>query len=145
MTRILVAGGRVRVSQRAVEAVLDRLATTLSKPIVVIHGNAKGTDTIADHWARDRGHTPDPYPVDAKLDGYSELAPKMRNHRMLDQGPEIVVAFPGGPGTRHMTEIAQKARVPIYDVELDDGVFRVFRWGKSPKEKAELIATGSYT
>ena len=142
--KVLVCGGRVRVKPHAVEAVLDKLAPTFGKPLVIIHGAAKGTDSYAGFWAEDRGHKSDPYPVDGKLDGYSEMAPKMRNHRMLDQGPEIVVAFPGGPGTRHMIDIAQKARVPIYDVELDDGIFRVFRWGKTPKEKATLIAQGSY-
>lgn len=41
----------------------------------------------------------------------------IRNQRMLDDGrPELVVAFPGGPGTAHMCRIAREAGVEVIEV-----------------------------
>jgi len=141
---VAISGGRVRVAQAAVNAVMDRLAAVFGKSTKYIHGKAKGTDSFVDWWAKDRGYEVEAFPVDSKLDGHSDRAPKMRNHRMLDEQPNAVVAFPGGPGTRHMFDIARQARVTVYDVELEDGIFRIFQLGRSPKEKATLIAQGSY-
>jgi predicted Rossmann-fold nucleotide-binding protein len=142
--KLLVCGGRVGIHQKAVEAVLDALAPSLSKPLTVIHGAARQTDSYAGAWARKRGHKEDAYPIDSSLDGATDDAPKMRNWRMAEQRPEAILAFPGGPGTRNMIGIGQGKKIPIWDVELDDGQFNVYAWAKSPKEKARLIASGSY-
>lgn len=145
--RIVITGGRLRVPRAAVEAVLDKLAQTWGGKLTVIHGNAKGVDSFADFWARDRGHIAVPVSINPKYDGHSDTAPKMRNWRMLDEAPDACVAFPGGPGTRHMVEIAHQKRLPLYDVELDDGEFRVFQWGlltPGPKKKATLVCVGTY-
>lgn len=40
---------------------------------------------------------------------------------MLQEGkPDLVVAFPGGRGTAHMTRIAQEAGVPVVVVQVQD-------------------------
>lgn len=142
--KLLVCGGRVGIPHKAVEAVLDALAPSLSKPLTVIHGAARQTDSYAGAWARKRGHKEDPYPIDRALDGATDDAPKMRNWRMAEQRPEVILAFPGGPGTRNMIGIGQSKQIPIWDVELEDDQFNVYAWAKSPKEKARLIASGSY-
>lgn len=62
--------------------------------------------------ARDRGIPETAYPADWRRDGKS--AGYRRNRRMLSEGrPDLVIAFPGGPGTAHMVEIAEKAGVPV--------------------------------
>lgn len=40
--------------------------------------------------------------------------------KMLDEGkPDLVVAFPGGPGTAHMVRIARAAGVRVLKVSND--------------------------
>jgi predicted PP-loop superfamily ATPase len=36
---------------------------------------------------------------------------------MLDEGPSLVVAFPGGTGTAHMVRIAREAGVNVLEVK----------------------------
>jgi hypothetical protein len=45
---------------------------------------------------------------------FGREAGPMRNARMLAEGkPNLVVAFPGGPGTRNMVDLARRAGVEI--------------------------------
>jgi hypothetical protein len=143
--KLLVCGGRVGIPQSAVEAVLDALAPSLSKPLTVIHGAARQTDSYAGDMGSEAWPQGRPLPPSTRaLDGGTDDAPKMRNWRMAEQRPEVILAFPGGPGTRNMIGIGQSKQIPIWDVELEDGQFNVYAWAKSPKEKARLIASGSY-
>lgn len=38
---------------------------------------------------------------------------------MLREKPDLVVAFPGGPGTRDMISQAKKARVKVIEIKED--------------------------
>lgn len=50
----------------------------------------------------------------------TKLGP-LRNQRMLEEGkPDLVVAFPGGGGTKDMVRRAAKAGVPIHEVNRAD-------------------------
>lgn len=142
--RILVCGGRVGVSQKAVEAVLDALAPLCSNPLTVIHGDAKQTDRFAGAWARRAGHLEIPYPINPALDGHNINAPTMRNWRMAEEKPDVVVAFPGGPGTRHMINVAKAKKILIWDVEFRDGQFNVYEWHSGPQGQARLVISGNY-
>ena len=78
----------------------------------VVHGAAPGADTLADTWARSRGIKVERYYALWKTYGLGAGA--IRNQKMLDDGkPDIVIAFPGGPGTADMIRRALKARVPV--------------------------------
>ena len=45
----------------------------------------------------------------------------LRNQRMLDEGkPDLVVAFPGGGGTKDMVRRAVKAGVSVHEVNRTD-------------------------
>lgn len=111
MTRVLVCGGRDCEKQKEVFAVLDRYHA--ERPFsVVIHGAARGADTLAGQWAAARGVPVEEYPADWQRLGNG--AGPARNARMLRDGrPEVVVAFPGRRGTHDMTERATRARVPV--------------------------------
>ena len=106
MKRILVCGGRDYRNRSKVFETLD----AQEGPFVIIHGAARGADTLAAEYARERGVKAEAYPADWKRDGRS--AGYRRNERMLRLRPDLVIAFPGGPGTAHMVEIAQRAGVP---------------------------------
>lgn len=124
--RILVCGGRDYADYSRVREVLDELATKHSKyykqndnwlpsDITIIHGGAKGADSLADQWAVVNWADLRVYEADWETHGRS-AGPK-RNQRMLEEGmPHLVVAFPGGRGTAHMMKIAREAGVPVMEV-----------------------------
>lgn len=115
--RVLVCGGRSFNNAGLLISTLDRLHLD-RKFSLVIHGAAKGADTLAGDWAQHRGLDVVCYP--AKWGLLGKNAGKIRNQQMLDEAaPELVVAFRGGNGTMHMTSIAHKAGVEIIRVGWD--------------------------
>jgi hypothetical protein len=89
---------------------------------VLIHGNGKGADTLADDWAFMRDNVLH-WAFPADWDTHGRKAGPIRNQRMLDDGkPDLVLAFVDKPleksrGTADMVRRAHKADVPVYVVE----------------------------
>lgn len=108
---VLVCGGRDYTDQEHIWAVLDDIHETT--PIAwILHGGASGADTLAGRWAQARGVSCRVFYADWQTHG--RVAGMRRNQRMLDEGrPDLVVAFPGGRGTRDMIQRAYAAGVPI--------------------------------
>ncbi len=79
---------------------------------LLIHGAAKGADTLAENWARSR--QVNYHGVPAKWDQHGNSAGPIRNEEMLALGPEGCVAFPGGTGTADMVERCEKAGVKVW-------------------------------
>ena len=103
--RTLVCGSRTFQDR----AFLDRVLDTIG-PTEIIHGDATGADTLAGEYARERDIPCTAYPPDRSLDGPGRDWKFNRNARMLHTSrPDLVVAFPGGPGTAHMVRTARKA------------------------------------
>ena len=119
--RVLVCGGRDFDDVGLMIGVLDRLHTEKSFT-VLIHGNARGADRMADAWACRRGVPREPYELpQGEWDELGKKAGPLRNQRMLDEGkPDLVVAFPGGGGTKDMVRRAVKAGVAIHEVNRAD-------------------------
>lgn len=113
---ILVAGGRNYLNMSALTEALDRLHA--KRPVtLLVHGAAKGADTLSGRWARDRSIACTPYPPSRKLDGPGWDWKYRRNARMLHSAkPHLVVAFPGGPGTKHMVQTAKAAGYQVWDL-----------------------------
>lgn len=123
--RILVCGGREYGSE---DGQLDRLRRTLDaaleaarsagKMAVIIHGNARGADLLADQYAREKSLRVIPFPADWDLHG--RRAGPIRNKKMLTESqPHVIIAFKGGSGTAHMMKIGREAGVPVYEVKDD--------------------------
>lgn len=112
--RVLVCGGRDYRDRESAFKVLD--AAHYANPIeCIIHGTARGADSIAAEWAESRLIPIEPYPADWKRHG-SGGGP-IRNQRMLDEGkPHMVIAFPGGYGTADMIRRAEAAKVPVVKI-----------------------------
>jgi hypothetical protein len=110
--RLLVCGGRDFDDKEFVFYTLDRVHA--KRPVTcLIHGAARGADTLAADWALDRGVLCNAYPADWERDG--KRAGPIRNQKMLDVGkPEGVVAFSGGRGTADMIRRAEAAGLPVY-------------------------------
>jgi hypothetical protein len=83
----------------------------------LIHGAARGADSIAHKWAERNSLTIDTYPVTREeWSTFGKSAGHRRNRRMLLEGrPDIVLAFWDGssPGTRDMIEMALQEQVDI--------------------------------
>lgn len=86
-------------------------------PVVIVHGDARGVDRMADGIARSLGIPTEPHPARWKEAG--RAAGHIRNQHMLDLGADAVLAFKVGfdpllrrGGTEHMVKIARAAGVP---------------------------------
>ena len=81
----------------------------------VIHGGARGADTVAARWAEAHSLEVVKFPADWQRHG--RAAGGIRNQQMLDEGhPDAVVAFPGGVGTADMVRRAKAAGLPVWEV-----------------------------
>jgi len=112
--RLLVTGGRSFGDREFLFATLDRLHAE-HQFTLLIHGDAKGTDRLAGEWAQERGIEVLACPADRER--YGRAAGPKRNRQMLAENPDLVVAFPGDSGTRHMVLIAEEAGVRVIVVE----------------------------
>jgi len=114
--RLLVCGGREFTDSDTLDAFLDAIHLGNRGPVeLVIHGAARGADTMAGQWAQRRGIACIAYKADWKHEG--RAAGPIRNKRMLDEGsPDLVVAFPGGRGTANMVGQARERGFEILEV-----------------------------
>ena len=112
--KVLVCGGRNYNDREHMFSILDRIHQR-SGISVIIHGAARGADSLAGQWAQARNIRCDTYPADWNRDG--KQAGFIRNRQMLnDSQPDAVVAFPGTAGTAHMVRIAKQAGYKVLQV-----------------------------
>jgi len=121
--RVLVCGGRDYDNRayffRFMDRVLETIRGTGDSPkrnAVIIHGGAKGADSLANDYGTERGLRVVLYPADWKTHG--RAAGPIRNIKMLTEGqPHVIIAFKGGNGTADMIRQGKKAGVPVYEVK----------------------------
>jgi hypothetical protein len=81
----------------------------------IIHGAARGADTLAARWARRHGVPQIACPADWKT--HPRAAGVLRNTSMLmEHKPHVVIAFPGGNGTADMVRKARLEGVIVIEV-----------------------------
>jgi hypothetical protein len=81
------------------------------EPILVIHGGARGADTLAGQCAAELGYEVKAFPAD--WDQYGKRAGILRNLQMLDEQPDLVLAFGEGRGTNHTVAEAKRRNIPV--------------------------------
>jgi hypothetical protein len=109
---VLVCGGRDYSDRLRLFKLLDYNRAKIG---LLVHGAAKGADSLAGAWALSRGVRQLAFAAEWKK--YGRKAGAIRNVQMLrDAVPDLVVAFPGGVGTQHMIGIARKAGVRVIEV-----------------------------
>jgi hypothetical protein len=111
--RICVCGGRDYINRARVFQSLDTALRILGD-VEIIHGGARGADSLADEWARDRGVKVQVFAADWNT--HHNAAGPIRNRQMLKHGFDMLVAFPGGKGTQDMIDITMKAGVAVYQI-----------------------------
>jgi hypothetical protein len=115
--KILVCGGRDYTDKVKLFVELDAIHKE-RKITDVVHGGARGADTMAHDWARQNNIRIWPYPVTKQeWKTYGKGAGPIRNQRMLDEHPDIklVVAFPGHAGTANMIEKAKATNIELIE------------------------------
>jgi hypothetical protein len=112
--RVLVTGSRKWVDREAIYASMiaqwdeaGRGETTL------VHGAAKGADTLAASIAYELGWTVEPYPAD--WDQFGRAAGPIRNALMVSKGADVCLAFPfaNSRGTIDCMRRCVIARIPV--------------------------------
>lgn len=111
MVKWLVCGGRLFRDYAMLERVLESLGPY---PDYLIHGGATGADLGGDAWAYNRGIQP--VRCNANWDHYGNRAGPIRNIKMLNLKPDLIIGFPGGRGTAHMLELGVKAGITTIKV-----------------------------
>lgn len=121
--KVLVCGGRDYSDRETLFSVLD-IAHAANPIIEIMHGCAAGADALANDWACARSVRVRKFPAD--WDTHGKAAGPIRNREMLDRGkPHMVIAFPGGAGTRNMVEQSAGANVPTIAVSRDAAMKRL--------------------
>lgn len=119
--RVLICGSRDWDDDEIIDVVVSGL-TREYRPLTLIHGAARGADSIAAESGRvdqGRGLAVNVIPFPADWDAHGRAAGPIRNQQMLDEGkPDWVIAFTNdleaSRGTRDMVGRAHKAGVPVY-------------------------------
>jgi predicted Rossmann-fold nucleotide-binding protein len=81
------------------------------QPITVITGGARGADSFAATSAMELGY--ESIVVPAEWDIHGKAAGPIRNRKMLDMAPDLVVAFGQGRGTDDCVREAERRQVPV--------------------------------
>lgn len=113
--KILVCGGRDFRDDVYVDEVLHHYLDIVT---MIIHGGARGADTLAGYWAGD--HDIPCLRVPAKWQK-GKAAGYIRNKQMLTYGPDLVIAFPGGRGTANMVQLAKESGLKCLDLRSESG------------------------
>lgn len=113
MTRALICGGRDYTDCTRAFTWFDKIHER-HNITHVIEGGASGGDRIGRLWAISRRI---PYStVNADWKAHGRAAGPIRNRRMRDEyKPDIVIALPGGTGTRNMVSLAKEKSIPVYE------------------------------
>lgn len=116
MYKVLVCGDRNWDNYHRIATILDDISMWHDGEIHIIHGGAKGADTLAGEWAKNTGRECTEVVADWKR--YGRAAGPIRNKAMLDLNPDLVIAFHSditkSKGTANMVDQAQKAGHPIF-------------------------------
>lgn len=117
--RVLICGSRHWDKAGPINMLVGGMADFYGAHLVVMHGAARGADSMAASAAARRGTACEAYPAD--WDTHGKAAGHIRNQQMLDEGkPDVVFAFSddlaASRGTSDMVRRARKAGLPVYVV-----------------------------
>lgn len=114
-TRILVTGSRLLTDAELVSRALAEAVADYGADLVVVHGAARGADTLADAAARGLGLAVERRPADWTALG--RRAGVVRNAEMVRDGADLCLAFlvAGAEcrGTRDAMRRAEIAGIPV--------------------------------
>lgn len=109
---IMITGSRYLQDKQLVSTVLSHYD---QDDVVLIHGAAKGADSLAHEVAQELGWSIIEFPADWSL---GAKAGPLRNQAMIDMVPDVVIAFPldNSKGTWDSVNRAIHERIPVHIV-----------------------------
>ncbi len=111
---MLVCGGRNFDDRDRLLTAMNAAVQGCDGEIIVIHGGARGADSLAGAIANEAKIRVLVFPADWERNGLR--AGPIRNQQMLDEGkPDVVLAMPGGTGTADMVRRARVAGVTVIE------------------------------
>ena len=114
VVKVAVSGSRTIVNKDFVFKTLDfYLQNLLEKcEIIIVHGNAKGVDYIANDWAISKELETIVY--EPEYDKYPpKIAPIKRNQQIIDEADYLIAITTGSSGTASTIKMAQKKKITI--------------------------------
>lgn len=110
--RILVTGSRTWADYPRVVAAIAEAAGRANTTPVVIHGAARGADTLAATAARSLGIEVEEHP--ANWEAHGRAAGILRNRLMVDLGADVCLAFirDDSRGATHCAALAESRGIP---------------------------------
>lgn len=113
MIQVMVTGSRTYSNQEKVRYALRKIDSVYNGNITLIHGGAKGADSLADREAQILGWGIRIFHADWETHG--KKAGPIRNQEMIDERPNIVLAFPEkrSVGTWDAIKRAKKAGIRV--------------------------------
>ncbi len=109
--KVIVCGGRNFRSLAQVFSELEYMHRCY-KFTELMHGGAKGVDMFAKEWAMTHPEIKR-YVCHADWKTHGRAAGPIRNAKMLEWKPDMVIAFAGGAGTANMVALAKAAGVTV--------------------------------
>lgn len=116
--RVIVAGCREFKNYRYVERKLDFLLGNIQR-LEIVHGAARGVDSLGKRWGNERGHKVTPFPAD--WDANPRVAGFLRNQEMADYADRLVAFWDGhSGGTADMIRRAERRglKIKIFKIVL---------------------------
>lgn len=112
--KVLVCGSRHFQDYGLLKEKLDAYSDITE----IIHGAARGADTLGGRYGSENKLPVTAFPADWNT--YGKRAGHLRNTRMLKEGPNMVVAFrgPNSRGTQNMIDQARKAGVETVVIDI---------------------------
>lgn len=124
--KLLIAGKRDFEDKQYLEDVLDRYVSLFGVPDEVVHGDARGADTLGKEWAISRGYPVKAFPAD--WDKHGKPAGMIRN-REMGKYADMLIAFWDGfsNGTAHMIQEMKKHKKQVIIVDTTEtGIAEIF-------------------
>lgn len=106
--RIIVCGGRDLTDY---ELVHTEISLYRRHDPIIVHGDYRGADKLTDRAAKELGLAVEPHPAMWEL--YGAAAGPKRNEEMAQAGADLLIAFPGGNGTRDMVHRAKAHGISV--------------------------------
>lgn len=114
--KVLICGGRQYTKYQYFWDTMDRLHKEHKFTLVIDGACRTGADRLAGAWALKQQINSHRYP--AKWIEHGMSAGPIRNAEMLTkEKPDLVIAFPGGPGTADMTRQAKELAFKVIEIK----------------------------
>jgi hypothetical protein len=108
--RVVIAGGREFNNYELLREICDE---HISPDSEIVSGGARGTDTLGERYAKERGFDTKLFPADWKTHG--RKAGPIRNKEMADYGDMLIAFWDGkSSGTKNMIENSKKLGLIVH-------------------------------